>query len=354
MPSFKDMLKADESLIRDDIPLSYDYIPKILKYREKEQRQFASAIKPLLQERSGRNLFVYGAPGIGKTAACRHVLRELEEETDVIPLYLNCWKYNTAFKMVSELCRQLGIQFIANQKTSELFSRAVSILNKKSAVFVFDEIDKLEDFDMLYMVLEDIYKKAIFLITNYKERVQQLDERIMSRLTPELVEFLPYNKEETHGILHERMKYAFVPGVWDSQAFSAVVEKTCSWNDIRRGLFMMREAATLAEEKAMRQITMDEVKRAAAKVDELAFNQAAQLDDELKAILNLVKENPSQKIGDVFQLFLKNGAEMSYRNFTRKIEKLEQGKFILTEKLLNKDGNTTLIHIYSEKKLTDY
>lgn len=346
------MLKADESLIRDDVPLSYDYLPKILKYREKEQRQFASAIKPLLQERNGRNLFVYGAPGIGKTAACKHVLRELEEETAVIPIYLNCWKFNTAYKMAGELCKQLGITFLATQKTSELFSRAVSILNKKRVVFVFDEIDKLEDFDMLYMVLEDIYKKAIFLITNYRERVQQLDERIMSRLTPELVEFLPYNKEETMGILQERMKYAFVPGVWDEVAFSAVVEKTCDWNDIRRGLFIMREAATLAEEKAMRKVTLDEVKRAAAKVDELT-NQA-QLDEDMKKILNLIKENSGQKVSDIFQIFLKQGAEMSYRNFSRKIEKLEQGKFVSTEKLLTKDGNTTLVHIYSEKKLTDY
>ena len=92
--SFRDMLKADESLIRDDVPLSYDYLPKVLPYREKEQRQFALAIKPLLNEQNGRNLFVYGAPGIGKTAACRHVIRELGATTDdVFPLYINFWNH---------------------------------------------------------------------------------------------------------------------------------------------------------------------------------------------------------------------------------------------------------------------
>ena len=353
MPSFKDMLKADESLIRDDVPLSYDFLPKMLKYREKEQRQFANAIKPLLQERNGRNLFVYGAPGVGKTAACRHVLRELEEQTDgVIPLYLNCWKFNSAFKMISELCRQLGIQFIANQKTSELFLRAVTILNKKSAVFVFDEIDKLEDFDLLYMVLEDIYKKAIFLITNYKDRAQQLDERIMSRLTPELVEFFPYDKEEIRGILQERRTYAFVPDVWEESAFSKVVDKTVEWGDIRRGLFVMREAATIAEEKSSRKITIDEVQRAAVKVDQLDDNLT--LDEDMKNIIQIVSEASGQKIGDIFQSFLKSGGEMSYKNFSRKIDKLEKGKFVSTEKVLNREGNTTLVHLCSEKKLTDY
>ena len=126
------MLRADESLIRDDVPLSFDFQPKIIRYREQEQRQFANAIKPLLQERNGRNLFVYGAPGVGKTVACKHVLRELEEQVeDIVPVYINCWKNNTAYKMVLDLCQQLNITFITNQKTSELFSRAVQILNKQ-------------------------------------------------------------------------------------------------------------------------------------------------------------------------------------------------------------------------------
>ena len=75
------MLKSGESLFRDTIMLDYDFQPKLLKYRETEQMRFATAIRPLLQGHNGRNLFVYGPPGVGKTTACKHVLRELEEET---------------------------------------------------------------------------------------------------------------------------------------------------------------------------------------------------------------------------------------------------------------------------------
>jgi len=355
MINFKDMLRSDESLIRDDVPLSYDFQPKVLRFREPEQRQFATAIKPLLQERNGRNLFVYGPPGVGKTVACRHVLRELEETIDnVITIYINCWKNNTAYKMVVDLCQQIGITFITNQKTSELFSRAVQILNKKSVVFVFDEIDKLEDFDLLYMVLEEVYRKAIFLITNYKEKVQQLDERIMSRLTPELIEFKSYNKEEIHGILAERMKYAFSPNVWDEHAFSAIVEKTHALADLRKGLFLMREAANLAEEKAQRNITLSEVKTAMAKLDESA-NVPVELDEDFKIILKLVQKTPGLKMGDLFQQFLSTGGEMSYRSFTRRIEKLSELKHIALQKATRgNEGNTTLVNPYAEKKLTDY
>jgi archaeal cell division control protein 6 len=354
MGLFKDMLKEGESVFRDTVALDYDYLPKLLPYREAEQRQCALAIKPLLQNRSGRHLFMYGAPGIGKTAACKHVLRELEEETDVLPLYVNCWKHNTVFKMLLELCRQLGIRLVANQKTSELFSRIKSFVNTKSVVFVFDEIDKIDDFDVLYMVLEDVYRKSIFLITNYKEKVEQLDERIMSRLNPELIEFMPYNAQETEGILRQRMKYAFVPGVWDNGAFLFIVQKAVAAGDIRKGLYLLRESGNIAEDHAARRITIDHVSKAIAKGDQFALSVNA-LDDALSLIVELVKKKPGQKSGDVFQLFLKNGGNMSYKNFTRKVEKLEKDRFITTQKTAGgKEGNTTLLFPYSERKLTEY
>ena len=162
------MLKSGESLFRDTIMLDYDFQPKLLKYRETEQMRFATAIRPLLQGHNGRNLFVYGPPGVGKTTACKHVLRELEEETsEVVPIYVNCWKENTTFKIFYKICEDLGQKFILNKKTSELFSLIQNILNKKAVVFVFDEIDKLEDTDFLYTILEDIYRKSIILLTNY-------------------------------------------------------------------------------------------------------------------------------------------------------------------------------------------
>src|SRR3990167_5295683 len=137
---FKDMLKNGESLFRDTVVLDYDFQPKVMKYRGNEQQRFATVIKPLLQGHNGRNLFVYGAPGIGKTTACKHVLRELGEETEeVISLYVNCWKENTTFKIFYKLCEDLGFKFIQNKKTSELFSLIQGKLNKASVVLVFDE-----------------------------------------------------------------------------------------------------------------------------------------------------------------------------------------------------------------------
>ena len=154
MGLFKDTLRAEESLFKNGVALDYDFLPKLLPYREMQQRYVVSCIKPLLQERNGKNLFIFGAPGIGKTAAVRFVLRDLEEETeDVIPIYINCWQKNTTFKIILEICNNMCYKLSHNKKTDELFEIITGILNKKAAVFAFDEVDILEDFDFIYMIL---------------------------------------------------------------------------------------------------------------------------------------------------------------------------------------------------------
>ena len=80
MGLFDEMLKGEESLFLDTIALDVDFVPGIIKHREQEQQYIATCIKPLLQKRSGKNLFITGSPGIGKTVAVRHVLQELKKE----------------------------------------------------------------------------------------------------------------------------------------------------------------------------------------------------------------------------------------------------------------------------------
>ena len=357
MSLFKDMLKSGESLFRDTIALDYDYQPKLLKYREKEQGRFATAIRPLLQGHNGRNLFVYGAPGIGKTTACKHVLRELEEESDkVIPIYINCWKENTTYKIFVKICENLGFKFLVNKKTSELFSLIKNKLNKGSVVFIFDEIDKLEDTNFLYTILEDIYRKSIFLITNYRDSYSEMDERIRSRLGPEFLNFPAYTEQEIAGILKQRRSYAFVQGCWDEEAFKEIVEKCVETNDVRIGLYLMKETGNIAEEKSSRSLKMEHVAEAIKKVDDFHIKPKEGLDPELLNILDLIKNHcPSgKKIGDIYSIYAEKGGEMSYKSFHRRITKLKEAKFISTEKVSGKEGNFTIVSYDALKKLTDF
>lgn len=357
MSLFKDMLKSDESLFRDEIALDYDYLPKLLPYRENEQFYLAKCIKPLLQKRNGKNLLIHGPPGIGKTAAARFVLRDLENETDEVhSIYVNCWKKNTSFKIIREICELLGCKFLQNKTKEELFELARQHINKKSAIFVFDEVDKLEDFDFLYLILEEIYRKSIFLITNYRKWLLGLDERIRSRLTIELLQFKEYNAEETKGILKQRLRYAFVPGIWDDAAFNLAAKKAAQLKDIRAGLYLLKEAGMAAEEKSNKKITLEHIKTAITKFDEFTIKKSTDLEEETHNILNIIKANNNKKIGDLFQLYLDSGGSLSYKSFQRRINKLEKEKFIsVTKTLGGEEGNTSIVKYRKPaKKLTDF
>jgi cell division control protein 6 len=355
---FKDILGSSESLFKNqsDVPLDFSFVPKPVRYREKEQRMIAACIRPLFNEKTGRHIFVYGQPGVGKTVACKHLLRELQEETDeIIPLYINCWKHNTAFKIVIEICDLMDFKFVQNKKTEELFRWIKQNLNKKSAVFVLDEADKLEDLDFLYMILEDIERKTIVLITNYKDWINEVEERIKSRLMPETIEFKPYNYEETKGILKQRMEYAFQPNVWDNAAFELIVKKAAEMQDIRTGLYLMKHAGLIAEDKSSRKILLEHANQALEKIKDFSIKSPSELAADEQLILDLVKTNSGKRIGDFFKLYQQNGGKLVYKSFQRKIDKLQKNKFIIVEKTAGGDeGNTTIIKHVSERKLTEF
>ncbi|MFH1849030.1 MAG: AAA family ATPase [archaeon] len=359
MSLFKDMLGSGESLFKNSVALDYDYIPKLIPYRENEQFRVASCIKPLLQRRNGRNIIVSGKPGVGKTVAIRHVLEELEEQTDdIIPIYINCWQKNTTYKIVIALCDLLGYKFTQNKKTDELFKIVKGIINKKSLAIVLDEIDKLEDYDFLYMVLEEIYRKSMIVITNYREWIINLDGRIKSRLIPETFEFRPYNHDETRGILEERKKYAFVENVWDDGAFLAVAKKAHEHADVRIGLFLLRESGNAAEDNSSKKISMKHVETAVSKLDAFSLKKTEDLDSESKDILDMVRKNPDKRIGDLYKLFQKNGGKTIYKTFQRRIAKLADNGYISATKVTGgingEKGTTTLVKPLKDATLSDF
>ena len=129
---FKNFLDGGESLFINEDALELEWVPKELPFRENQQQQIADSIKPLLSLRNGKNIFVYGDPGIGKTAATKWILRDLEETTDEVEaVYVNCWQKNTTYKIFVEICHSLGYRFTQNKNTEEIFGIIKNIVNKK-------------------------------------------------------------------------------------------------------------------------------------------------------------------------------------------------------------------------------
>jgi len=299
MDFFKNHLKDEESLFLNPIALDYDYQPKIIPHREKQQFFLASCIKPLFNNRNGKNIFIYGSPGIGKTVSTKHVLKEIEEESsEIIPIYINCWKKNTAYKIALEICNLLDYKFIHNKTTDELFEIIFKILNKKSTVICLDECDKLTETDLIYNFLESLYRKTIIIIMNEKSWLDKLDSRLRSRLIPELIEFNPYTYEQTLNILKQRISYAFIENTLNENLLKEIAKKTFELKDIRIGLFLLRESALLATSEF---ILEENVLKAIEKLKD--FTLPIKLDQEESLLLNLIKQNQGKTTGEIFQSF---------------------------------------------------
>ncbi len=341
-------LSAGESLFKNEDSLDPEWLPKNLPFREEQHHGIANCIKPLLQGRTGRNCIISGAPGIGKTAAVKLVLKELEENPDVnapdiLVLYVNCWQKNTTYKIFADLCEQLGYKFIQNKNTEDLFKLIQNMVNKKSAVFAFDEVDKVEDVDFLYNIFTDILKKTILMITNHPQWYFAVDERIRSRLMPEKIVFQSYSTGEIAGILKHRIEFAFSPGLWDDSALNLIVDKTVASGDIRAGLHLLREAGLSAEDQSSRRILVEHAEKALSKLSDFSIKPADALADDARVILQLVKSQ-SGRLGDLFKIYQEQGGSATYKTFQRRIETLEKGGFIETKKIMGgKEGTTTFV-----------
>jgi len=364
---FEDILKDEESLFKDIDVLDFDYMPKLVPYRENEQKEIAACIKPLFMGRNGFNLVITGAPGIGKTLATKKVLEEIEEhDTNIISFYINCWHKNSTYKIYMDICQELGLRYSVNKGKDELFAMIKKELSDNPVVFVFDEIDKVEDYDFLYQIFESFYKRCIIVITNYDDWFRGIDDRLKSRFLARRLLFRPYTKEEVLGILKERVKYAFYKDVVKKDALELIAAITYKYNDIRVGLHLLRESGTIAENKSKRYVDINDAKEAIAKLDGFSYINLEELDDEEKFILKVIDELRSRtsgiaepkidkdgmertkglKIGELFKFYKENGGQKSYKTFQRKINELKNKGLIRVEKISGgKEGKTTIIYI---------
>lgn len=350
---FNNILSSDESLFKNELALDFSYRPKLLEFRENEQHYIASCIKPLFDGRSGRNLFIYGLPGVGKTLAISRVLEDMAEQTDdIIPIHINCWKKDTSYKIIIDICEQIGYKWIQNRKTDELLKSVLPLLNKNKIVFVFDEADRVEEFNILYNLLEDVYKKVIIVISNDQNLVSGMDGRLKSRLLPDSIEFKPYNLNETKGILKQRVEYAFFDGVFEDSVLDPIVEQAFKFKDLRVGLFLLRESANLAEQRSQRKISSKDASEAISKLDLFKIKEGVDVEVD---VLELIKGNSGKTVMDLFGLYKDGGGDKAYKTFYRKMQKLEKsGQVSLEEVNRGIKGKSTLVHFGSIRKLDSF
>jgi len=257
----------EKSIFNKKDTLSIRFAPDNIPHRNKQLKQIALIIAPVLRNQKPSNIFIYGKTGTGKTLVVSNVINNLLKSAEggdakLKIIYVNCKmkkSTDTEYRLLANLLSYFGETVpYTGLPTNELYTKFYKHLDSVSQniIVVLDEVDslirKIGD-DILYnltRVNQDLDKSHLTIIgiSNNISFIDTLDPRVRSSLSEEEIIFPPYNASELRDILTERAGDAFnigaVPtGVVAKCAALAAQEH----GDARKALDLLRVAGEIAE-----------------------------------------------------------------------------------------------------------
>jgi len=235
--------------------------------REDDVRVLAVCLADVFKMGVGRNVFVFGKSGTGKTLCVQYVLQKLREYAvskglDVLVVYVNVGKTRSPYFTLLEIVRAIGVNAPSSgwqfSRLKEEFKR---VRNGRPIVIALDEVESLvlKEREPLIYYLNRQPNVTLVLISNKFEDITMLPDRAKSTLQPLPVKFGAYTKEEAKQILVERVAKAFQPNVvpeWLLEGLGLLAEKK---GDLRICFNILLTAGLLAENEGKQQIEKEHV-----------------------------------------------------------------------------------------------
>lgn len=259
-----DQQTREKSLFQCENRLTPDHIPDEPIGRDEEIDQIANAVRPLIRKKPAENLLVHGPAGTGKTTTVSHVLQQLEEETNVKTVSINCWQYNTRSSLLSHLLIELGYAAPRKGKpVDEIIIKLQEWLDKnRSIALVLDEFDQLQEqaeivYDLIELSAETSNELGLVLVSNKPPSDLQLDPRSQSRLSYNTVHFQRYDVDDLRQIIKERAEHAFNSKTITDNVIHVIAEKVAQENgDCRKALSLLLSAGRKADQENAQQVAL--------------------------------------------------------------------------------------------------
>ena len=325
---FQDFL-SKKSFFLDKKPLQSSHTPDTIPHRDKEIKQIANILAPILKLQKPSNIFIYGKTGTGKTLTIKYVTKTLLEtinlkDTHLKIIYLNCKlkrAADTEYRLIAQITREFGKAIpptgLPTDEVYRLFTQAVEEQGQ-TTLLILDEIDQLikkTGDDVLYNLTrmnEELKNSQISLVglSNDLQFAEHLDPRVRSSLSEEEIIFPPYNALQIQDILKQRANKAFKEGSLEQ----GVIEKCSAYaarehGDSRRALELLRVAGEIAERNDCDGVNLKHVDEADKKIEnDKIFNivktQPKQFQTTLYAILSLEQKTKGFVFtGEVYELY---------------------------------------------------
>jgi len=323
--------------------LSPEYLPELLPHREHQTERIANNLSPASTGRRPQNMFIFGIPGIGKTASTKFVFKKLEEYSDrVQTAYINTWNYNTSHAILTKLVLDLGF-FVQRRGLSkdEIIERLIEALNKtkKSLIVCLDEVDQLikKDESALYDILRlNQYvdnQIGLVMISNYRDIFANIEPRIKSSLDIEEIEFKPYTLQEMKDILMERCRNGFRPGILEEGVILLCSNHAVNkGGDVRVGLECLRKAARISEEENSDKIKVEYVKKILKQTGPVKLKiMREKLEGVEKNIVELLSNEKEITSNELHRKYVNKFGKISQFGLSKHVKHLESIGMIRTK-----------------------
>ena len=233
--------------------------------REDELRALGACLAGVFECGVGRNVFVYGKPGTGKTFCVRYLLGRVRafvesRGLDVLVVYVNAGRTRGPYYTLLEVVRGLGVGVPASGwQFSRLKQEFERVRRGRAIVVAIDEMESLifKQREPLIYYLNRQPKVTLILISNKFEDVASLPARAKSTLQALPIRFGGYEPEVAKKILKERIEKAFKPDAVAEKFVDWLSEFPSKFGDIRVCFNILLTAGLLAEHEGKTRIERD-------------------------------------------------------------------------------------------------
>lgn len=344
MQTLSDLLVESKIFANREV-LSPHFVPKLLIGRQKEINNIEKSIAPALKGERGRNLFIYGKTGVGKTSCVRYVIEEVKgiPNTKSKISYINCRLYNSRYRVLNKIISDhMPTYAKRGYGAVDLYEKLTNWIEEdnKILVIVLDEIDVVKDLDDLIYTLTRINSDiraggvAMIGISNKVSFKEALDPRSLSSLYESEIVFSSYNANELFEIIRDRVAKGFKSGAIDEEVLRFIAAASAKeGGDARFSLKVLSRAGELSEEAGQTKISMDKTREAIKHAeDDIVYELISTLPEHQKLVLYsialLAQTGGSyKKLTDGVDVYLFSGEVYNrYKSISESMQKEPKGE----------------------------
>jgi len=282
------------SVFIDETVLYPEFIPPVIRYRDKQLRQLVELFKPVILKpgSSSVKVLLAGPVGSGKTLTSIVFGREISRVAEgrgikLRYVHVNCSRSKNLVGIIREAKDSLGLHIPdRGVSSSELLSAFLKLLSRDNTYLIL-ALDEFEYFlntappedkhaiVRMYDVAQEDVKRVnmIFIVRGSPANVwSKVDSVTGSYLMKNLVSFEPYRASELYTILKDRVDAAFHQGVVGDEVIDYISRMsgydTGGDGNARKALAVLHAAGKLADkdlaEGRTTRVTIDHVRQVIA------------------------------------------------------------------------------------------